>query len=194
VEVFVEHFYSDETATTRFVLRGGEGGPAGDGRDGQGEGTVGFLSADWTKLMARAGNPFCGTTENSSVIVFSEEFLAGRLRDSCGEEVTVRGEPAVPSGRPGRGGSGGSLRSTLNLAGFANVAGGNSKAPGKFHVGGTLTARQFLYVSTSTIIRNGEEITSTDESPAPKVSGNDAPAPSGQAGVAGRRLSQRPHH
>lgn len=185
VEVFVERFYSDETATTRFVLRGGQGGPAGEGRDGRGEGTVGFLSADWTKLMARAGNPFCGTTENSSVIVFSEEFVAGRLRHRCGEEVTVRGEPAVPSGRPGRGGTGGSLRSTLNLAGFANVAGGNAGAPGNFHVGGTLTARQFLYVSTITFIRNGEETTTNDESPAPKAPGNDAPAPSGQAGAAG---------
>ncbi|MCI0747407.1 MAG: hypothetical protein L0Y58_18540 [Verrucomicrobia subdivision 3 bacterium] len=184
-DVFVERFYSDESAMTRFVLRGGGGGPAGEGRDGRGEGTVNFLSGDWNKLMTRAGNPVCGTTEDSGVILFSEDLVQGRPPQTCGARVTARGENAVPSGRPGNGGTGGTLRSTLNLGAFGNLAGGNAGAQGNNHVGGTLTARRFLYVSTITINRNGEEITSTEEEDAPKAPGNDAAAPSGQGGAAG---------
>ena len=115
VEVMVERFYADDGTTRRFVLRGGDGGPAGDGRDGRGEGTVPFLSEDWFKLMARAGNPFCGFTENSSAILYSEEWFGTQLRRRCGNRVTARGENAIPSGKPGNGGAGGVLRSTLNL-------------------------------------------------------------------------------
>src|SRR5204863_5004150 len=54
VDVLIERFFSDGTGAPRFVLRGGDGGPAGDGRDGRSEGSVNFLSADWNKLMSRA--------------------------------------------------------------------------------------------------------------------------------------------
>jgi hypothetical protein len=186
VGVYVERFYSDEATVTRFVLRGGDGGPAGDGRDGRDEGSVGFLSPDWSKLMARAGNPFCGTTLDSGVILESEEFLQGQLQDSCGDRVTARGENAVPSGRPGVGGTGGTLHATLNLSPYANFAGGSPGAKGSDHVGGALTARAFIYRTTTTFIKpTGQEFTNVDDEDAPKASGNGAAAPNGTAGSAG---------
>jgi len=177
VEVMVERFYAEDSTTTRFVLRGGDGGPAGEGRDGRGEGAVGFPSEDWYKLMARAGNPICGFTEGSSAILYSEEWVGTRLEDRCGNRVTARGENAVRSGKPGNGGAGGVLHSTLNLGPFANSSGGNAGTPGQNHVGGTLTARRFVYQTTMTIVRNGEEITTVDEEDAPKAPGADALAP-----------------
>jgi predicted nuclease with TOPRIM domain len=99
--------------------------------------------------------------------------------------VTARGENAVPSGRPGNGGAGGTLRSTLNLGALADLAGGNAGAQGSFHVGGILSARRCEYVSTVTIVKNGQEITNTDEEDAPKTPGNNAAAPSGQGGTNG---------
>jgi hypothetical protein len=186
VEVLVERFYSDNATATRFVLHGGDGGPAGDGRDGQAEGSLGFLSQDWFKLMSRAGNPYCGSTENSSVIIESEEFFRGSLQESCGERVTARGENAVPSGKPGTGGPGGTLRATLNLGGYASFTGGSAGAKGNDHVGGTLTARAFVYRTTSTIVKpGGQQITTTDEENAPKAPGNNAAAPGGTSGATG---------
>src|SRR6185436_4104321 len=111
VDIFVERFYADDGAMPRFMLRGGDGGPAGEGRDGRAELSVGFPSDDWNKLWSRAGNLFCGTTENGAVIVYSEEFIGNRLQFRCGEQVTVRGENAVPAGKPGTGGAGGTLHS-----------------------------------------------------------------------------------
>lgn len=61
VEVLVEQFFSDATTATRFVLLGGEGGPAGQGRNGQAEADLEFNSANWKKLMSRAGNRICST-------------------------------------------------------------------------------------------------------------------------------------
>src|SRR5204863_6474969 len=120
-----------------------------------------------------------------AVIVYSEEFIGNRLQFRCGDQVTVRGENAVPAGKPGTGGAGGTLRSALNLAAFANLAAGKAGAAGNFHTGGTLSARRDIYVSTQTIIKNGQEITSTDEEDAPKAPGNNAAAASGQDGAAG---------
>ena len=186
VDVFVERFFSDATTATRFVLRGGDGGPAGEGRDGRSELTVAFLSADWNKLMARAGNPVCGTTDGSSVMLYFEDRLNGQVQDICGSRVTARGENAVPSGNPGRGGDGGRLHSTLNLSAFAQMGGGAAGARGGDHVGGGLSARRFLYRVSNTIInRFGDETTSNSDTTAPKAAGQNGAALFGSPGAAG---------
>lgn len=180
-DVFIERFHSDPTQTPRFVLMGGAGGAAGDGRNGLNEGDVGFLSADWSRLMSRCGIPVCGTSGGSSVIVYSEDRFANLPPDICGSKISVHGENAVRSGFPGVGGRGGVLRSTLNLTGFAQLNGGPAGAKAADHVAGQLSARKFIYTVTKTIIKNGQEITTSSSSNAPKVAGKNEPAPAAPA-------------
>src|SRR6185503_9119542 len=61
INVFVERFFSDPTMPTRFIMRGGTGSPAGEGRHGVNENEVIYESPEWTRLMQRAGNPICDT-------------------------------------------------------------------------------------------------------------------------------------
>jgi hypothetical protein len=164
------------------VLRGGDGGPAGEGRNGRNEGTVNFLSADWQKLMNRAGNPTCGTVGGSSVMLYHEDRFEGEVQDICGARVTARGENAVASGFPGSGGIGGTLRSTLNLSSHATSTGGAAGARGGDYVGGVLTARQFIYRVTNTRFRLGEEIVTHSDTTAPKAAGQNRSAPFASAG------------
>jgi hypothetical protein len=186
VNLFVER-YSDPNAVARFFMQGGAGGPAGEGRDGRSELTVGFLSADWYKLMSRANNPICGSTENgSSVMLYHEERLSNRVFSVCGEKVTAFGEHAVPSGNPGQGGAGGTLRTTIPLPASPQAPGGNGGAPGGNHAGGTLSARAFLYRITNTRYdRFGEEIVSVSDTAAAKSSGQSYAAPLSFPGPAG---------
>ena len=186
VDVFVERFFSDATTSTRFVLRGGDGGPAGEGRNGFAEGSFPFLSADWHTLMGRAGNPVCGTTENSSVMMYFEDRFNGQVQDVCGVKGTARGENAVRSGSPGLGGPGGNLRSTMNLGAHAQLDGGAPGARGGSYVGATLSARRFLYRVSNTIIdRFGNETINNSDTTAPKAAGQNADAPLGIAGSNG---------
>ena len=99
VDVFVEQFFSDATTPTRFVLRGGDGGPAGQGRPGKNEDEVAFLSADWTKLMNRAGNRVC-ETDGPKVAIFRQRINEDTVTSTCGSQVSARGERAVRSGVP----------------------------------------------------------------------------------------------
>jgi hypothetical protein len=189
VNLFIERF-ADATTLSRLILRGGNGGPAGEGRDGRSELTVNFLSADWYKLMARANNPICGSTENgSSVMLFHEERLSNRVVSVCGERVTAFGEHAVPSGNPGQGGPGGNLRTTIPLLASPLAPGGNGGARGGNHVGGTLSARAFLYrVSNTRYDRFGEEIVSVSDTVAAKSPGQSYNAPLSFSGPAGQVL------
>ncbi|MBK7999450.1 MAG: hypothetical protein IPK15_12250 [Verrucomicrobia bacterium] len=188
VNVLVERFFSDSSTSTRFVMRGGDGGAAGEGRDGRSELTVNFLSADWTKLMNRAGNPTCGTIDGSAVMLYHEQRLNGAVEDICGSKVTARGENAVRSGVPGRGGNGGTLRSTLNLSAHVQLDGGRAGARGGDHVGGGLSARRFVYRVTNTRIRLGEETVTHGDTTAPKAVGQNAAAPFGTSGSGGSVL------
>jgi cell division protein FtsB len=195
IDVFVERFHSDPGQSDRFILEGGNGGPAGEGRDGRSELTVAFLSADWHKLMNRCGNPFCGSAANSSVMLYSEDWFGTQRIDTCGRKVTARGENAVPSGKPGNGGAGGTLRSTLNLLAQAQLSGGDAGAKGNNYTGGALSARKFIYRVTRTTIVKGEEVVSVGDTIAPKAVGQDAAAPNADVpvGAAGHlELAQDP--
>ena len=192
VDVLAERFFSDGTTSTRFVLRGGEGGPAGQGRNGQAEADLDFLKPPWNKLMSRAGNHICGS-DGPTVLLFLQrikENEAGEesVTSTCGTRVNARGENAVRSGVPGPGGRGGKLRSTLNLAAHAQLSGGNAGRPGSDYTGGLLSTRKFVHrVITSTFI-NGKIQTSTKDVVALKIPGQNAKAPVGTNGINGSLL------
>lgn len=183
VNVFIERFFSDATTATRFIMRGGDGGPAGEGRDGVDENEVEYESPDWRRLMQRAGNPVCDA-EGPKVIMFRQIYIDGELDATCGAANTARGEPAVRSGLPGTGGTGATLRSTLDLSAHAQVSGGNAGAQGGNYVGGVLF-RVFVYRSIYREFFDGRWHTSTSDQIAPKVAGANAPAPVGTPGAAG---------
>ena len=186
VNAYIERFFSDATTSTRFVLRGGDGGPAGEGRDGRSELSVNFLSADWYKLMSRAGNIVCGTTESSGVMLYFEDRFNGTVQDICGARVTARGENAVQSGSPGIGGTGGTLRSTLNLSAYGMLSGGTGGPRAGNHIGGSLSGRAFIYrIQNVRFDQQGNEIITVSDSIAPKASGQSATAPLSFPGASG---------
>ena len=197
-DVYVQTFYSDPTPSTRFVLRGGTGGAAGEGRDGVFEGNGNFSDiynaadtnqadlvyySNWTNLMARAENYICGVG-NYGVELYQETDVQGTVASTCGSQVPAYGEPAVPSGIPGSGGRGGTLRSTLDLSVFADQTGGAAGASGSNHVGGTLI---YNYVYVVTTINTVKGVTTVISSPtsAAKLPGGNATALVGVAGQAG---------
>ena len=193
VNVFVERFFSDSTTSTRFVMRGGNGGPAGRGRNGLTENDLwiccqqGFLSPGWYALMARSGNPICGSGSLSEAILYQEDREDFRVVGTCGSKVTARGESAVSSGIPGRGGNGGTLRSTMSLAGFADLTGGTSGARGTDHVGAPTPTRRFIYRVSNTRWSHVDQdfVTTHSVTTAPKAPGANATAPFGTGGSFG---------
>jgi hypothetical protein len=138
---------------------------------------------NWTNLMLRAGNTFCDIS-SSEVVVYREERFSNGTQTSCGSQVAVRGEPAVPSGIPGGGGRGGILRSTLNLAPHAQLDGGAPGATGGNYAGGTLFF-PYIYLFTTIEIVKGEFKVTTTRTQAPKLPGVNASAPLGSVGAAG---------
>ena len=177
VEAFVERFHSDGSQPTRFFLNGGLGGDAGEGRHGRNETTLGFLSPDWNLLMRRCGIPVCGTTLKSEVIVHLDSKFLDDPSEFCGRKTTVRGENAIPAGKPGNGGPGGSLRSTLSLPALAEQAGGKAGKKGTNCIAGKLSARAFVYRTDRTIALKNELVNRITDKPAPKGLANDALAP-----------------
>jgi hypothetical protein len=186
VDVFVERFFSDGTTSTRFVMLGGNGGRPGEGRNGMNEAALAFGSANWTKLMSRAGNRVC-ETDGPKVVIFRQRMNEeGDVTSTCGTQVSARGEKAVRSGVPGTGGRGGILRSTLNLSAHAQVGGGAAGTKGLDYVGGTLDPnRPYVWRFITSIFINGKVEVSTRDQAAPKVLGANATAPNGTNGVTG---------
>ncbi|MBX3732221.1 MAG: hypothetical protein KF791_06460 [Verrucomicrobiae bacterium] len=198
VDVLVERFYADPTLPIRFVLKGGTGGRPGEGRNGMFEGTAALFSpglttnethVNWTNLMHRAGNVICGV-DNGGIHFWeqvSTTAAGSTVLSTCGSQVPARGEPAVPSGIPGPGGNGGTLRSTvMNLLAYTQRSGGDPGARGNSYVGGDLFFPHFFRTSTfTTNPRTGEVTLRNGDTPAPRVRGADAPAPPGAPGEAG---------
>lgn len=195
VDVLVERFHADPAPAIRFMLQGGDGGPAGEGRDGVFEGNGLFSQSlddpNWTRLMARSGNVICGVG-NAGAMLFQQTISSGNVLSTCGDnQAPARGEPAVPSGVPGTGGRGGTLLSTLDLSAYAQMNGGAPGARGGDHVGGTLFFR-YVYSTTTIRIVRGRPVTTIENLNAPKVPGANASAPSGAAGAAGRVVLANP--
>jgi hypothetical protein len=186
VEVLVERFFSDGTTATRFVMRGGEGGRAGEGRNGVNESALAFGSANWNKMMSRAGNRVC-ETDGPKVAIFRQRINdEGDVTSTCGTQVSAKGEKAVRAGIPGTGGRGGNLRTTLNLAAHAQFTGGNAGAKGLDRVGGVLLAtRPYVWRFITTFFIDGKVETFIRDDPAPKVAGLNAAAPNGTNGLGG---------
>lgn len=189
VDILVEQFFSDGTTPTRFILNGGDGGPAGQGRNGQAEADLPMKTNTWTKLMIRAGNQICAT-DGPTVVLFQQRIKISDQGDdvitsTCGDRVPARGENAVRSGVPGVGGRGGKLRSTLNLTAHLRSNGGLAGARGADYVGGLLSSRPFVYRVITTGLINGKLQTSTKDTAALKVPGLNATAPTGTNGFNG---------
>lgn len=185
MEVWVERFYSDAPTGPRFILNGGQGGPAGEGRDGQ---PAVQVSDDLTKLkdyIIRAGNTVCGTTKEGKIVTYREEQVNGQFISSCGRKEPVRGEGAVPSGHPGSGGNGGALRSTLDLSAYTQTDGASAGNRGNDYHGGTLTGVEFIRRIENDVFKNGEDVLRITDSVFDTVPGPDAAAPSGLPGAAG---------
>jgi hypothetical protein len=189
-DVFVERFHADPTPAIRFVLRGGNGGPAGEGRDGkfEGDGTFSPMmeDANWIRLMTRAGNHICGIGNNHPML-YTQNILEGSPQPPCGSQVPAYGEPAVPSGVPGSGGRGGTLRSTVDLSSYALQTGGIPGSPGGNHVGGTLFFTYIYRVTTFRTVR-GKLTVINDDTTAERWPGADAPAPIGSQGQVGANI------
>lgn len=201
-DIFVERFHADPSPSARFVLRGGDGGPAGEGRDGVFEGGLdpvffpGYPDPNnqnyaainnWLRLMARAGNSTnCGIS-NNRLRLYSERRNNGALvlPSVCGSQTAeAQGERAVSSGIPGAGGSGGTLRSTLDLSAYASQPGGGAGTSGGNYVGGTLVY-QYVYEFINSITVGPNPGLSISYTPAPRVPGASATAPANTNGAPG---------
>ncbi|HEY5915455.1 MAG TPA: LamG-like jellyroll fold domain-containing protein [Verrucomicrobiae bacterium] len=193
-DIYVQTFHADPATPTPFILRGGAGGVAGEGRDGVFEGNGMFAPSlddtNWVALMTRAGNFICRVV-NEGVELYQQVTVETNVASTCGSQVPAYGEPAVPSGTPGAGGRGGTLRSTLDLSPFVDQAGGAPGASASNHIGGTLF---FRYIYRDTLIRTVKGVTTVVDSDtlAPKLPGADAPAPLGAAGAAGSLVLTNP--
>jgi len=125
ITVYVERFHSDPTAIKRFISRGMNGLEPVGGRDGG------------TGL--RPGTETCGTSQGKTIVYEAcNNTELGELEVFCGQPI-VYGEDAVPFSKPGEGGDGGSIFSTLNLAPYADLPPGNAGPQGRTTIGGTPT-------------------------------------------------------
>lgn len=185
MELYLDQFSADDTQQFRILANGGQGGPPGDGRDGLSDSAFPFESPDWYHWMERIGNTVCGSTDQGAVLLEDLEFRNGRITHRCGSEVLGKLDNAVRSGAPGKGGNAARIKSNLNLLRYAQLNGGPPGPRGLDHVGVKEPSRPFAYRLETTLIKNGEEITSIEDSDAPWQPGLDASAPSGIAGNPG---------
>lgn len=120
--LFVESFHSGSTLDTRFILKGGNGQAAGEGRDGR----------DGTKMKT-----LWGEDPEHTVYIEVQDLDTREVLERYGVEGWPGdGEPAVRPGKPGEGGSGGLLVSNLEVGAFGDFAGGLAGAKASDRVGG----------------------------------------------------------
>ncbi len=138
--LLIESFHSDPGPTKRIVIRGSAGQDGGEGRDGRN-----ILQPGW---------PTCGTFQGKLTIYTKCTLANGTVDDECGDR-NAHAENAVPAGKPGLGGAGGTLTSTLDLSAFTDNSGGRSGAKGADRVGGT-SAGPFDITTFTTLNKPGE--------------------------------------
>ena len=109
ITLHIECFYSDQGYDRRFILKAADGQRGGLGRDGY-DG----------KSMPPYGGPY---PLNQSVFVYR---WSCRLDDWGEKSWPTDGGDAICGGRPGNGGDGGHLRSTVDLSAFADFQGGDA--------------------------------------------------------------------
>ena len=85
VDMFVERFYADDGAMPRFMLRGGDGGPAGEGRDGRAElsGRISIGGLEQTLVTGRE-SLLRNNGERSCHLIF------GRIYREPGSRIPLR--------------------------------------------------------------------------------------------------------
>ena len=120
VSLYIDKFYADSSANKRFILTGGNGQPAGLGRNG----TKGRSNSSNVKKIYGTAWAFCSrrTWSFTGVTV-----TYAKLTTSCsvgGTGTTNAGDPkqplsgsdAIVGGKPGNGGDSGQLTSSVDLA------------------------------------------------------------------------------
>ncbi|MBI4600416.1 MAG: hypothetical protein HY721_00510 [Planctomycetes bacterium] len=118
----VERFHSDPTAGKRLISRGMRGLDARGGHDGG------------TGL--RPGTETCGTHQGKTIVYEAcNNTQLGEVEVFCGSRI-VYGEDAVPYSKPGEGGDGGTIWSTLDLSLFADFTPGPAGQKGRDTEGG----------------------------------------------------------
>lgn len=140
ITLHVERFGSTEAEAKHFRARGGQGEKPDDGGFGISS-TARYLptitEADWTALFSYTNRqvstdttvptPLWDTYQDRK-IVYVELKIGGKVRGTKGEKVEPgTGGAGRPPGRPGIGGNGGTIRSTLDeVFAYADVSGGDS--------------------------------------------------------------------
>ena len=166
IELHIESFhYSDlGNYNKRFILKGAEGQPGGDGEDGK-DGS----------LMSTYSN--CPWPDHVVWV-----FFPGVEPRTWGTPGWPDGRYATAGGRPGDGGHGGHLRSTVDLSAYADFQGGIAGKRAK-NVGGRASRPELAYhvKAPAPGYQDNWEIIEEHYS----QDGNDAIAPSADDGPAG---------
>lgn len=141
VELVIEQFHAAPGTTARFVLTGGDGGPPGPGVNGRPGRTL-----DRGTFPCGCNNDWLGY-EIVWIGETPEIYFCGN------RDFPTNGEPAIPSGRPGGGGDGGNLFSTLDLTSFLETTGGFSGQRGELRTGGPAgLPRRTVWIDTNAVI------------------------------------------
>ena len=188
IDVLVERFHAGTGVPHRFIMNGGHGGPAGLGRNGKLNEDLQFAigSTAWHTLMNKRGIVTCGQIDNKGILHHEEVWNIDVDPLTCGRKRVPKAEDGVPAGRPGQGGRGGVLRSTVDLAGWFVAEGGMAGAPGGTYAGGTF-GRKFAYVRVSNTVKpSGDIIVAQSVTTVTSVPGNSVTSPVGSHGGDGR--------
>ncbi|MDM0058987.1 hypothetical protein [Variovorax fucosicus] len=157
----IERFGTDQAVARHFRAQGGQGQSPRDGGFVLDE-AVRYLrpitEADWSALFTVTNRKYAGGTVdpprwdkyNTDDLVYVELKIGGVLVDKRGEMASPgRGGAGIMAGRPGMGGHGGTVQSTIDdVFAYTDVSGGVSAAalgPSKGHAGGSPTAACWLF-------------------------------------------------
>ncbi|MBT4500362.1 MAG: T9SS type A sorting domain-containing protein, partial [Gemmatimonadetes bacterium] len=123
IAVNIESFHFDPGTETRFILKGGQGQAAGQGRKGDpGDGT--------DPIRDFHGCPYPNNTIYAHVIFWgwlgdrNDRYAPSGYNDKTFPPWPGDGDPGIPGGKPGDGGNGGNFSSTLELSSFVDNSGG----------------------------------------------------------------------
>ena len=203
ITLHIERFGSDQAAARHFRAMGGTGQ---DPRDGgfMLDPSVRYLrpvtQADWSALFVHSNRVVGHQTFDepkwddfkADEIVYVELQVAGSVVATAGEKSEPgTGGAGIPAGRPGTGGRGGTLQSTVDeVFAYADVSGGASAAalgPSKGHIGGSPAAACWLFFENAAeggiqVLKSRREIKKAVPGP-DSVPGPDALEPQGEDGV-----------
>jgi hypothetical protein len=119
---------SEDAPALRFDLTGGQGQPGGPGQHGSNGSSV---STRWSSVrfcdsgICKTHTPASGYT----ITYYYYTFAGATVKKEGTTQRPGDGTDAKPSGKPGEGGDGGSITSTVDLAGLHALSGGRTADP-----------------------------------------------------------------